>query len=433
MLRLREWTLAGALLLLLAGCTQPATPTPTPAATPLPPVGVLQAGGGAVQASGKIVPADTADLAFVRSGRVANVAVDVGDAVPAQGLLLALDSVAEAAALTQAQAAYFRTQANLSELQAGARSEEIAAAAAQVAAAQARLEQASEQARAADVAAARADLAAAQAAQQQLFGGPRESDRIAALATLSNANAALQQAQSAYNRVSWRDDIGALPESRQLQEATNNYESAQARYDALYADPDADLTASARARVQAAQAALDRLLAPATQSRIAELEAQVDAAQAQLDLLKAGARAEALAVAAVAVTDAGAVLQRAQADLANTELRAPFTGTVTALNISLGELAATAAPVVTLADLDRLQAETTDLSERDVARVRVGQPATVLIEPLNVTVPGRVARISPQANIIGGDVVYTVLIDLDEQPAEVRWGMSVEVDIATDQ
>jgi HlyD family secretion protein len=114
-------------------------------------------------------------------------------------------------------------------------------------------------------------------------------------------------------------------------------------------------------------------------------------------------------------------------------LRAPFTGTVTALNISLGELAATAAPVVTLADLERLQAETTDLSERDVARVRVGQSATVLIEPLDVTVPGTVARISPQANIIGGDVVYTVLIDLDEQPAEVRWGMSVEVDIATDQ
>lgn len=42
-------------------------------------------------------------------------------------------------------------------------------------------------------------------------------------------------------------------------------------------------------------------------------------------------------------------------------------------------MAATAEPVVTLADLDRLQAETTDLSERDVARVRVGQPATVLI------------------------------------------------------
>ena len=88
--------------------------------------------------------------------------------------------------------------------------------------------------------------------------------------------------------------------------------------------------------------------------------------------------------------------------------------------------------MVTLADLEQLQAETTDLSERDVARVRVGQAATVLIEPLNVTAPGRVVRIAPQASIIGGDVVYTVLIDLDEQPAELRWGMSVEVDIEVD-
>ena len=68
-----------------------------------------------------------------------------------------------------------------------------------------------------------------------------------------------------------------------------------------------------------------------------------------------------------------------------------------------------------------------------MARVRVGQAATVLIEPLNVTASGRVVRIAPQASIIGGDVVYTVLIDLDEQPEGLRWGMSAEVDIATDQ
>ena len=41
--------------------------------------------------------------------------------------------------------------------------------------------------------------------------------------------AALRQAQSAYDNLSWRNDIGVLPESRQLQEATNNYEAAQAR------------------------------------------------------------------------------------------------------------------------------------------------------------------------------------------------------------
>ena len=87
---------------------------------------------------------------------------------------------------------------------------------------------------------------------------------------------------------------------------------------------------------------------------------------------------------------------------------------------------------VTLADLSHLQVETTDLSERDVTEVQAGQGATVYVEALNVDVPGRVARISPLASTVGGDVVYTVVVDLDEQPAGLRLGMSVEVEIATE-
>ena len=41
-------------------------------------------------------------------------------------------------------------------------------------------------------------------------------------------------------------------------------------------------------------------------------------------------------------------------------------------------------------------------------------------------------RIAPQASVIGGDVVYTVIIALDEQPADLRWGMSVDVEIANE-
>ncbi len=34
-------------------------------------------------------------------------------------------------------------------------------------------------------------------------------------------------------------------------------------------------------------------------------------------------------------------------------------------------------------------------------------------------------------HVVGGDVVYTVLVELDEQPAGLRWGMTVEVNIET--
>ncbi|MFO7631706.1 MAG: HlyD family efflux transporter periplasmic adaptor subunit, partial [Caldilinea sp.] len=266
-------------------------------------------------------------------------------------------------------------------------------------------------------------------AYQALFDGPDESARINALAALSNARAAVQQAQSAYNEVSWRNDVGALPQSRQLQEASANLEAAQARYDALFAEPGADAVAAARARIEQARSALDRSQAPATDAQLAEAEAQVRAAQAQVDALTEGARSETVSVVAGAVAETRALLQRAELELVNLELRAPFTGTVTSVSAVEGEFVAAGAPVVVLADLDRLQVETFDLSERDVAFVQVGQRASVLIEPLLTTAPGRVVRISPQAGIIGGDVVYTIWLDLDEQPEALRWGMSAEVTI----
>ncbi|MDP2777283.1 MAG: HlyD family efflux transporter periplasmic adaptor subunit, partial [Anaerolineales bacterium] len=87
--------------------------------------------------------------------------------------------------------------------------------------------------------------------------------------------------------------------------------------------------------------------------------------------------------------------------------------------------------VLTLATLDKLQIETTDLSERDITRVKIGQKVNLSIEALDVTVTGKVIRVSPIAKTVGGDVVYPVTIELDKQPAGLLWGMTVEVQIVT--
>jgi HlyD family secretion protein len=88
--------------------------------------------------------------------------------------------------------------------------------------------------------------------------------------------------------------------------------------------------------------------------------------------------------------------------------------------------------VLALADLSHLRVETVDLSERDVARVALGQPAIVYVEALGEEIEGRVVGISPQSTTIGGDVVYTVYVELGEQLPGLRWGMSADVEIATD-
>ena len=86
-----------------------------------------------------------------------------------------------------------------------------------------------------------------------------------------------------------------------------------------------------------------------------------------------------------------------------------------------------------LAKLDNLQVETTDLSELNVASVKIGQAATVHIEALGKEIPGVVTAISPISDTIGGDVVFKVTIQLNEQPKELLWGMSADVEIQTEQ
>lgn len=128
---------------------------------------------------------------------------------------------------------------------------------------------------------------------------------------------------------------------------------------------------------------------------------------------------------------AKAVWESAAASLAQGTLLAPFDGTIVDVRVIPGEWVQVNQPVIVLADLSSLQVVTTDLSERDIVRVKIGQSANVYIEALDLTAAGRVVRISPIAETVGGDVVFPVTIALDDQPEGLLWGMSAEVEIQT--
>ena len=100
---------------------------------------------------------------------------------------------------------------------------------------------------------------------------------------------------------------------------------------------------------------------------------------------------------------------------------------MTNLTIHSGEWVTPGEPVVVLTDLAHLRVETTDLSERDLPQVAVGQPVAVMVKALNQSLPGHVTEIAPLADTLGGDVVYKTTIELSTQPAGLRAGMSVDV------
>lgn len=129
------------------------------------------------------------------------------------------------------------------------------------------------------------------------------------------------------------------------------------------------------------------------------------------------------------VQQAQTALQLAQVDLAEARLIAPIDGTVASINVIPGEFVPSDQAVITLATLDMLQLETTDLSERDIAKVDMGAPVNIFIEALNANFTGKVAGIAPKADIVSGDAVFKVTIAFDEQPAGLLWGMTAEVTI----
>jgi multidrug resistance efflux pump len=183
-------------------------------------------------------------------------------------------------------------------------------------------------------------------------------------------------AQSDYNTaIRWLDYTVAL------QDANARYEKAKVDYADMQEGPDPDLLALAEARLKNAQTS-------------------VASAQSKLDDL---------------------------------DVKAPFEGIISAIDVREGEWVSPGQPVTLLADLKHLRVETTDLNEIDVARINVGNSVTVTFDALpDVKVVGTVDRISPKSSE-GSGVNYTVIIELQEISASLRWGMTAFVDIVTNQ
>lgn len=354
-----------------------------PEATP-PPVEDVER---VVSATGVVVPARWATLGFQMSGRVERVVVEPGDQVEEGEPLIELDSTDLEYAVSQAQAALATSQATLALAEAGARPEEIATLEAQ--------------------------LAGAAAELARLLAGAQPEEIALAQAQLQQTATDLAHAQNQYDRWGWvGEERGGAGTEEQL------------RYER-------DAAGAANA---AAQAQLDLVAAGPSSEEIAAAQALVDQAQSQLDFLRAGAKPEEIAVAQAQVAQAEAALAQAQSALEKAELRAPFRGIIGEIRVKEGEIVNAGVPLLTLGDLDHLRVETTDLNEIDILLVRVGQEVRITFDALpERVIHGQVTQIAPMASLEEGGTNYTVIIELEKQDPDLRWGMTAFVDILVEQ
>ncbi|TSC91738.1 MAG: Uncharacterized protein CEN90_202 [Parcubacteria group bacterium Licking1014_17] len=138
-----------------------------------------------------------------------------------------------------------------------------------------------------------------------------------------------------------------------------------------------------------------------------------------------------LASQQIAVQQRQAVLQDAKDNLANYYVRAPFAGTVAAVNIKRGDSASGGTAAVTVISNQRI-AEIS-LNEVDVAKIKIDQKVTLTFDAVeNLTITGKVADVDIIGAVSQGVVSYNIKIGLDAEDSRIKPGMSVSASIITD-
>jgi len=368
-------------LLVLVGCGSTSTKdTPTP---PLIPSGT----GAAVVAEGRVVPRDYTTLYVAAPGKVDEVLVTEGEAVVKGAVLLRLGD----------REAYL-----------------------------------------ANLAAAQSDGTAAQQAVDQLN---RTSTLAYNQALLDEADA--QQAYNtalkawdAFDQDQYEKDLDQVKSD--VATALSELKDAQTEFD-KYADREKDNPDRIRTKnaLEAAQTKYDNAVIRQTEieNRFTQVNSNLAVARGRLaeatrirQQRANGPDADQLALVQSNLAAAQARLIAAQAALDHLDVVAPYDGVVAQIDISAGENASTSQPVIVFADLNHWYVETTDLTEKEVVNIQVGQLVTIVPDALpGLTLNGTVERIGLTYTEKAGDIVYPVRIRLDPSDAALFWGMTVEV------
>jgi HlyD family secretion protein len=189
------------------------------------------------------------------------------------------------------------------------------------------------------------------------------------------------------------------------------------------------------------------------QNNLSQAQASLDKARAQLvnatgqlkrseALFQSGSLAEtdyeftrlAYATAQAAVVNAEANLQTARDAMEDTQVRAPITGTVLAVDAVLGTVISSptlggGTVILEMASLDTVQ-DSAAVVETDVGGVRPGMPVTIIVDAYpDRTFNGTVLKILPQAQVVQNTTMFPVLVDIANPGHLLKPGMNTDVRI----
>jgi len=167
--------------------------------------------------------------------------------------------------------------------------------------------------------------------------------------------------------------------------------------------------------------------------------AKVEQAKENLSLLREGARKEDIARATADYHAATVAAQTAEQQLAYVKLISPVAGIVSVRLAERGQVVPAGQAVFRVAELDRPWVRAY-LGEKDLAKVKLGQAASVRVDGLpGREFTGRLSFISPAAEFtpktvetkaLRVDLVYRVKVDVDNPDGQLKIGMPADVTLA---
>lgn len=430
--------------------------------------------------NGTVQAADTVNVAPVISGRVMKLNVDIGSSVKAGDVIAELDKSTLNAQVAQAQSAVDAANVKVEVIKAGARPEAIAAAQASAASAQAKLDAVKNGARSETVAVARSAVDTARAKLAAIQAGARPESVAVAKANVNAAQAKLQQlldgatpdqvASAQLSVEQSKNTLFSAQTTRDGQCAPRNpsyvCQAAQASVNAaetgvtvarqnlktLTDQPTQDAINQAQAAVDAAQQAYNLAQKPYTDQDVAQAQSALASAQQayQLasnpftaqDVQQAQAAADQasqqaklagqpytdldLKSAQVAVQQAQAALDVAKTQLSQANVVAPFDGVVSAKLLSVGALASSSTPIVSLIS-PHLQVQFS-IDEARISNVQAGQAVALTTSAF----PGKqfgakVAMVAPTAD--SKTHTFSVLVEPTDTSGSLRAGMFVTLNV----
>jgi RND family efflux transporter MFP subunit len=155
----------------------------------------------------------------------------------------------------------------------------------------------------------------------------------------------------------------------------------------------------------------------------------IDQRTAELALKKAQARPSDVDLAKADIISAEGQVQLATAKYNDTYITAPADGTITSVDIKVGELASALKEVIILQDVSNIYLET-NINEANIANLVVGMPIDINFDAFgsDKIFKGSITKIDPSSTLISGVVNYKITASV-EQVTDLRPGMTANMTI----